>query len=51
MSSPHVYWAQTESTVYLRVELSNVTTHDIAVEEEEVEITAVGIGAHGDKRR
>ena len=46
-----VYWAQTESTVYLRVELSQVTSHEVAIEDEEVELTAIGVGAHGDHRR
>ncbi len=46
--SPLVYWAQTESHVYLRADLRDVHSHDVCIEEEEVELSAVAKGAGGD---
>jgi len=44
---PFVYWAQTESDIFLRVDLKQVTSPDVCIEEEEIEFTARGIGAQG----
>ena len=51
MPTPLVYWAQNETDVYLRVDLKNVITHEIAIEEEEVELTAIGEAANGPDQR
>jgi len=45
---PFVYWAQTESDITIRVDVKDVDeTAEIVIEEEEIEVTAVGIGAQG----
>jgi len=44
---PFVYWAQTEADIFLRVDLKQVTSPDVCIEEEEIEFTARGIGAQG----
>ncbi|XP_028162910.1 very-long-chain (3R)-3-hydroxyacyl-CoA dehydratase-like [Ostrinia furnacalis] len=45
--SPFVYWAQTESSVSLRIDLKNVESPDFAVLEDKVKFSAIGVGAHG----
>ena len=47
MPSPFVYWSQNEAEVYLRVDLKNVMQHRIVIEEEEIQVSAIGIGAQG----
>jgi hypothetical protein len=49
--SPFVYWAQTETHVHLRADLRDVKTHDVAIEEEEVELSALARGANGQEHR
>lgn len=44
---PFVYWAQTEADIFLRVDLKQVKSPDVCIEEEELEFTARGIGAQG----
>ena len=45
--TPFVYWAQTEGEITLRVDVQtdDVKTAQVCIEDEEVEVTAVGIGA------
>jgi len=49
--SPFVYWAQTETHVYLRADLNNIKSHEVCIEEEEVELTATASGANGEDCR
>ena len=72
--SPFVYWAQTETHIYLRADLNNIKNHEVVadigiyctdsclhytryfnskvcIEEEEVELTAIASGAHGEDCR
>jgi len=48
--APFVYWAQSTAEVSLRVDLKDVKDPHIALEEEEVEFTAMGCGSHGEQR-
>ena len=51
--TPFVYWAQTEGEITLRVDVQTVKDDDaktgpaaeVCIEDEEVEVTAVGVGA------
>lgn len=46
---PFVFWAQTESDVFLKVDLKRLQSPpDVCIEEEEIEFTAVGVGSQGD---
>ena len=45
--SPFVYWAQTDTHVYLKVDLKNARKTDISIDEDEVEFTAWGLGGQG----
>lgn len=45
--SPFVYWAQTESQVSLRVDLTNAETPDVVLNEDELKFVSVGLGAKG----
>lgn len=46
---PFVYWAQTESDITIRVDVKDVVqdSAEVVIEEEEIEVTATGIGAQG----
>ncbi|KAG7473370.1 hypothetical protein MATL_G00095050 [Megalops atlanticus] len=46
--TPHVYWAQRHSEIYLRVELSDAQNLDISVQENVLHFKAQGHGAKGD---
>uniref|UniRef100_A0A8C9WDT4 Very-long-chain (3R)-3-hydroxyacyl-CoA dehydratase n=2 Tax=Scleropages formosus TaxID=113540 RepID=A0A8C9WDT4_SCLFO len=46
--TPHVYWAQRHSEIYLRVELSDVQNLDISVQDNILRFRAQGHGAKGD---
>ncbi|KAH9640789.1 hypothetical protein HF086_001950 [Spodoptera exigua] len=46
--SPFVYWAQTESTISLKIELKNVVDPDVKVLENNVKFSAQGVGARGE---
>ncbi|KAF9803659.1 hypothetical protein SFRURICE_003371 [Spodoptera frugiperda] len=46
--SPFVYWAQTESTISLKIELKNVVDPDVKVLENNLKFSAEGIGARGE---
>lgn len=51
--TPFVYWAQTEGEITLRVDVQTDSSDDekknappqVCIEDEEVEVTAVGVGA------
>ena len=45
--SPFVYWAQNDSTIFLRVDLRNVRQHNVAIIEEGIEVSATGLGGQG----
>jgi hypothetical protein len=46
---PFVYWAQTETDIFLKVDVKNVQGEpDVCIEEDEIEFTARGIGSQGD---
>ena len=46
---PFVYWAQTETDVFLKVDVKKVEEKpNVCIEEEEIEFTAKGIGSQGD---
>ncbi|XP_059056132.1 very-long-chain (3R)-3-hydroxyacyl-CoA dehydratase isoform X2 [Achroia grisella] len=45
--SPFVYWAQTEDTITLKIDLKNVVDPDLKILENNIKFTAQGIGAHG----
>ena len=45
--SPFVYWAQSNADLTLRVDLKDVKDPDVAIEEEEIEFSCVGVGSHG----
>lgn len=44
---PFVYWAQTESDICLRVDLKDIKNAEISIEEFEIEVAALAIGAQG----
>ena len=44
---PFVYWAQTESDVCLRIDLKDIKDAEISIEEYEIEVSALAIGAQG----
>ena len=44
---PFVYWAQTESDICLRVDLKDMQDTEVVIEEDEIEISTLGIGAQG----
>ncbi|KAJ8252270.1 hypothetical protein COCON_G00215820 [Conger conger] len=46
--TPHVYWAQRHSEIYLRVELSDAQDLDISIQENILHFRAQGHGAKGD---
>lgn len=46
--TPHVYWAQRHSEIYLRVELCDAMNLDISVQENTLQFKAQGHGAKGD---
>ncbi|OXA50868.1 very-long-chain (3R)-3-hydroxyacyl-CoA dehydratase [Folsomia candida] len=46
--SPFVYWAQTESSISLRVDIRNVKDPKINIEDSKVSFDAVGEGARGE---
>ncbi|XP_067411653.1 very-long-chain (3R)-3-hydroxyacyl-CoA dehydratase 3 isoform X1 [Emydura macquarii macquarii] len=46
--TPHVHWAQRHSELYLRVELSDVQSPDIAIADNVLHFKAQGRGAKGD---
>jgi len=42
---PFVFWAQTETDIFLKVDVKKVQGEpDVCIEEEEIEFTARGIG-------
>ena len=44
---PFVFWAQTETDIFLKVDVKKVQGEpDVCIEEEEIEFTARGIGKH-----
>ena len=46
---PFVYWAQTETDIFLKVDVKKLQGEpDVCIEEEEIEFTARGIGSQGD---
>merc|ERR1711862_232795 len=46
---PFVYWAQTETDLFLKVDVKKVQGEpDVVIEEEEIEFTAKGIGSQGE---
>lgn len=46
---PFVFWAQTESDIFLKVDIKKVQGEpNVNIEEEEIEFTARGIGSQGD---
>ena len=46
---PFVFWAQTESDIFLKVDVKKVEGEpDVCIEEEEIEFTAKGIGSQGE---
>ncbi|KAG6446052.1 very-long-chain (3R)-3-hydroxyacyl-CoA dehydratase isoform X2 [Manduca sexta] len=48
--SPFVYWAQTESSVSLKIDLKNVIKPEVKVLENNVKFSAQGTGARGDSQ-
>ena len=44
---PFVYWAQTEADICLRVDLKDMQDTEVSIEEDEIEISTLGIGAQG----
>lgn len=48
--SPFVYWAQTDTAVTLRVELRNVQTPDVDLQEQTLSFSAVANGAQGENK-
>ena len=44
---PFVYWAQTESDICLRVDLKDMQDTEVLIEEDEIEISTLGVGAQG----
>ncbi|KAG0715922.1 Very-long-chain (3R)-3-hydroxyacyl-CoA dehydratase 3 [Chionoecetes opilio] len=48
--SPFVYWAQTDATITLRIELRNVQSPQVELEEQQLSFLAVGHGAQGEKK-
>ncbi|XP_045450360.1 very-long-chain (3R)-3-hydroxyacyl-CoA dehydratase [Melitaea cinxia] len=48
--SPFVYWAQTDKSVSLKIELRNVVKPDISVFNNNIKFTTRGVGAHGDSQ-
>ncbi|XP_068203488.1 very-long-chain (3R)-3-hydroxyacyl-CoA dehydratase [Palaemon carinicauda] len=47
--SPFVYWAQTDSTITLRIELRNVQSPNVDLQTETLSFNAVGNGAQGER--
>ncbi len=47
MPSPFVYWAQSDSHVFLKVDVKGASGCQVRIEEEEVEFSAVGTGGQG----
>ncbi|KAK4295498.1 hypothetical protein Pmani_031936 [Petrolisthes manimaculis] len=48
--SPFVYWAQTDTTITLRIELRNVQSPYVDLQEQSLSFSAVGHGAQGEKK-
>ncbi|XP_047532428.1 very-long-chain (3R)-3-hydroxyacyl-CoA dehydratase [Vanessa atalanta] len=48
--SPFVYWAQTDKSVSLKIDLRNVLKPDISVCDNNIKFAAQGVGAHGDSQ-
>merc|ERR1719334_982963 len=48
--APFVYWAQSNTEVFLRVDLKDVKDPTICLEEEEIDFSAVGVGSQGEKQ-
>lgn len=48
--SPFVYWAQTDATITLRIELRNVQSPQVELEEQQLSFSAIGHGAQGEKK-
>ncbi|CAG9566309.1 unnamed protein product [Danaus chrysippus] len=46
--SPFVYWAQTDKTISLKIDLKNVIKPDISVGDNNIKFKTKGIGAHGE---
>ena len=44
---PFVYWAQTETDICLRVDLKDMLDTEVSIEEDEIEISTLGVGAQG----
>ena len=44
---PFVYWAQTETDICLRVDLKDMQDTEVSIEEDEIEISTLGVGAQG----
>lgn len=47
MPSPFVYWAQSETEIYLRVDVRDVSSHQIDIQDDLVDFSAVGLGGQG----
>ncbi len=49
MPSPFVYWAQTDTHVFLKVDVKQVQEEqcEVRIDEEEVEFSALGVGGQG----
>ena len=45
--NPFVYWAQTETDICLRVDLKDMKDTEITIEEDEIEVSTLGVGAQG----
>jgi len=45
--NPFVYWAQTETDICLRVDLKDLKDTEISIEEDEIEVSTLGVGAQG----
>jgi len=48
--APFVYWAQSNTEVFLRVDLKDVKDQTICLEEEEIDFSAVGVGSQGEQQ-
>ena len=44
---PFVYWAQTETDICLRVDLKDIKDAEVTIDEDEIEVSTMGIGAQG----
>lgn len=48
--SPFVYWAQTENVISLKIDLKNVVKPNLKIQENNIQFSTHGVGAHGDNK-